>query len=49
MIEIDLMFSAYNMRKKYHIALYAFFITAERSDEILEVGAIYPGYEFNCN
>jgi hypothetical protein len=49
MIEIDLMYSSYNRRKNYAIAVYAFFFSAQRSDEILEVGAIYPGFDFSLN
>jgi hypothetical protein len=40
MIEIDQLYWTYNKKKKYVIHIMAFFMTRERSDEILEVGGI---------
>jgi hypothetical protein len=50
MTELDLMFTAINRRKRYEVAVFALFFTADRSDEILEVGAIIDfTFDFNCN
>lgn len=40
MIEIDQLFWTFNRKKKYVIHVMAFFLTRERSDDILEVGGI---------
>jgi hypothetical protein len=39
-IEIDTIFAAYHRRKHNYTWYMAFFFTKDRSDEILEVGAI---------
>lgn len=50
MIEIDCLFSSFNRRKKYELMFIGFFFTKDRSDEILEVGAIdMPLLQWNMN
>ena len=50
MTELDLMFTAVNRRKHYEVMVFALFFTADRSEEILEVGAIVEyRFDFNLN
>lgn len=47
--EIDLMFTGVNHDFNTQTAVYAFFFTVTRSADLLEVGALHPGYEFCLN
>jgi hypothetical protein len=50
MIEIDLLFTSINRKKNYQIEFLGLFWSAQRSDEILEVGGInIPLMQFNLN